>query len=408
MDPASRSSSRSDQSSAVLTSFRTLHDEDSSPNGHIPLIPKSGEEKLLGCLNSPVQGSESSTGTSPDPFLVHVTRVETYIDDDEDSKSVQGRSCDPEEREKKPESLVERSLRDTSVLNRTGKLNRSLDLPSRVSSESWKELRSLSVQTVRGESRTCTDVSCWRRSVPFCTQDEDVPSDDQQEGNSGTDPESQIDSQTGDFETSFSGLQIETKGVSETVSGTSTSDNKPDAKTGDKYQIPALFSGLRVLKKGAIGDERETVSEIKQRDTDRALLNLKQHVNKARVEQLNGANVTRKKNEPRNLSEITSLLQKGPREDAVDPTSGNAGKPATDSAYDALKSKLFSSKPAKKDPGETVMDLDAVRKKKKSDKELLRSIFQRQLSKSPVADVKSPTEVKVCGVYHSDPSVSVL
>ncbi|XDV43827.1 hypothetical protein PO909_012230 [Leuciscus waleckii] len=386
MDPASR---RSDQSSAVLTSFRTLHDEDSSPNGHIPLIPKSGEEKLLGCLNSPIQDSESSTGTSSDPFLVHVTRVETYIEDDEDSKSVQGRSCDPEEREKKPESLVERSLRDASVLNRTGKLNRSLDLPSRVSSESWKELRSLSVQTVRGESRTCTDVSCWRRSVPFCTQDEDDSSDGQQEGNSGTDPESQIDSQAGDSQS------IETKGVSETVSGTSPSDNKPDTKTGDKYQIPALFSGLRVLKKGAIGDERETVSEIKQRDTDRALLNLKQHVNKARVEQLNVTHVTRKKNEPRNLSEITSLLQKGTREDAVDPTSANAGKPATDSTYDALKSKLFSSKPAKKDPGETVLDLDAVRKKKKSDKELLRSIFQRQQSRSPVPDVKSPTESEV-------------
>ncbi|XP_077077848.1 formin isoform X3 [Siphateles boraxobius] len=439
MDPASRFSSRS---SAVLTSFRTLHDEDSSPNGHIPLIPKSREEKLPGCLNSPVQDSESSSRTSSDPFLVHVTRVETYIDDDEDSKSVQGRSCDPEVLEKKPESLVERSLRDASVLSRSGKLNRSLDLPSRVSSESWKEMRSLSVHTVREESLTSRNVSSWRRSVPFCTQDEDVSIEDQQEGISGTDPDSQIDPQTGDprtgdprtgdprtgdprtgdprtgdprtgdprtgdpqtgdpqtgdFETSFSSLQIETKRVSKTVSGTSPSDNKPDTKTADKYQIPALFSGLRVLKKGAIGDERETVSEIKQRDTDRALLNLKQNVNKARLEQLNVTNVTKKKNEPRNLSEITSLLQKGPSEDAVDPngeTSGNGSKPATDSTYDALKSKLFSSKPAKKDQGETPLDLDAVRKKKKSDKELLRSIFQRQSSKSPAVDIKSPTEVK--------------
>ncbi|KAK7153487.1 hypothetical protein R3I93_011413 [Phoxinus phoxinus] len=447
MDPASRFSSRSDQSSAVLTSFRTLHDEDSS---HVPSIPKSREEELLGSLNSPVQDPESS---SSDPFIVHVTRVETYIDDDEDSKSAQGRSRDPEEREKKPESLVERSLRDASVLSRTGKLNRSLDLPLRVSSESWKEMRSLSVHAARGEPRT--SASSWRRSLPFCTQVEDVFIDDEQEGNSGADPESQVgnsgtdpesqvgnsgtdpesqvdsqtgdsqtgdsqtgdsqtgdsqtgdsqtgdsqtgdsqtgdsqtgdsqtgDSQTGDFETSFSSLQIETKVVSETVSGTSPSNTKP----GDKYQIPALFSGFRVLKKGAIGGERETVSEIKQRDTDRALLNLKQHVNKARVDPLSVSAVTKKKSEPRHVSETSSVLQ-----DPGGDTSASDGKPAADSAYDALKSKLFSAKPAKKDQAEAALDLDAVRRKKKSDKELLRSIFQRQSSKPPAVDTKSPTE----------------
>lgn len=405
MDPVSR---RSDQSSAVLTSFRTLPDEDSSPNGHIdaldPLSPKSGEEKLeqdsLGCFQP--------SWTSSDPFLVQVTRVETYVDDEEDAKSVQGRSSEgqePEtqnlptavdgEREEKRESLVERSLKDASVLSRTGlygKLNRSLDLSSRVSDDSRKETRSSSL-------RTTSDVSSWRRSVPLSTTSpgEDVSIADHQEGNSGTD-------QTGDSVSSFSGLQTETKGLSETVSG--VPDNKPH-KTGDKYQLPALFSGLRVLKKGAVGDERETLSEIKQRDGDRALLNLKQRVNKAKVEQLTGTGVAKKKNEPRNLSEITSLLQKAThgettREESVDPpelTAGNtvcSGKAVTDSTYDALKSKLFSSKPAKKDLVETALDLDAVKRKKKNDKELLRSIFERQSSKAPVTDVKSPTEVKVC------------
>lgn len=399
MDPIS---GRSDQSSAVLTSFRTLSDEDSSPNGHIGALDhlslKSGEEKLerdsLGCFQPSL--------TSSDPFIVQVTRVETYIDDEEDAKSAQGRSSEgqePEsqnlptvdgEREEKRESLVERSLKDTSVLSRTGlygKLNRSLDLSSRVSDNSRKETPSSSLHTT-------SDVSSWRQSVPLSTPSpgEDVSIADQQEGNSGTD-------QTGDSD-SFSGLQTETKGLSETLSG--VSDNKQH-KTGDKYQLPALFSGLRVLKKGAVGDERETLSEIKQRDTDRALLNLKQHVNKAKVEQLTGTGVAKKKNEPRNLSEITSLLQKGThvettREESVDPpevTAGNTdscGKAVTDSTYDALKSKLFSSKPAKKD----LVDLDAVKRKKKSDKELLRSIFERQLAKAPVTDVKNPTEVKVC------------
>lgn len=31
--------------------------------------------------------------------------------------------------------------------------------------------------------------------------------------------------------------------------------------------------------------------------------------------------------------------------------------------------------------------------------------FERQLIKSPVADIKSPAEVKVCVIYHSDASV---
>ncbi|ROL51315.1 Formin [Anabarilius grahami] len=373
MDPVSR---RSDQSSAVLTSFRTLSDEDSSPNGHIGALDhlslNSGEDSL-GCFQPSL--------TSSDPFLVQVTRVETYIDDEESVQEpeCQNRPTVDREREEKHESLVERSLKDASVLSRTGlygKLNRSLDLSSRVSDDSRKETRSSSL-------RTTSDVSSWRRSVPLCTPapGEDVSIADQQEGNSGT----------GDSVSSFSGLQTETEGLSETVS-----DNKPH-KTGDKYQLPALFSGLRVLKKGAVGDERETLSEIKQRDADRALLNLKQHVNKAKVEQLTGTGVAKKKNEPRNLSEITSLLQKAThgettREESVDPpeVTDSCGKAVTDSAYDALKSKLFSSKPAKKD----LVDLDAVKRKKKSDKELLRSIFERQSSKAPVVDVKSPTEVK--------------
>ncbi|XP_067310947.1 formin isoform X1 [Pseudorasbora parva] len=458
MDPARR---RSDHSSAVLTSFRTLSDVEPSPHG----------EEKPGCLHSQIRD---------DPFLVQVTRVETYSDDEEDAKSVQGRSGDESELGVKCESLVERSLRDASVLSRSGKLNRSLDLPSRVSSESWKEMRSLSVHTVRAGasySGSRPDVSSWRRSLPHCTPSlhEDVA--DRQEGNLGIDP------QTGEFvspSSSFSGLQMETNDLLGTdqqdtktgiktndvlgtdqqdtktgiktndllgtdqqdtktgiktnyvlgtdqqdtktgiktndVLGTDQQDTKTgiktndvlgtdqlNTKTGDRYQLPALFSGLHVFKKGAVGDERETLSEIKQRDTDRALLNLKQHVNKAKADHL--TTPTRKKNQPRNLSEITSLLQKASkaestREDAVAPCDTSAGntdsanKTPTDSTYDALKAKLFSSKPAKKDPVEAALDLDAVRKKKKSDKELLRSIFERQLSKSPVIDIKSPTEVK--------------
>uniref|UniRef100_A0A672K8F7 Formin-like n=1 Tax=Sinocyclocheilus grahami TaxID=75366 RepID=A0A672K8F7_SINGR len=316
----------SDQTTAVLTSFRTLPDEDA--NGHIgvadPLRPKSGdglEENMeLDRHYSPVQDADGSSQTSSDPYLVQVTRVETYIDDEEDTLGLQGRSEQP--------------------------------------------------------------IHCKKRLFSSSV----LPTSD---------------------------LQPETKGLSETLSG---SERMPDAlspppkdskldsslakSSGDRHQLPALFSGLRVLKKGAVGDERETLSEIKPRDADRALLSLKQHVNKTKLQQNTSTGVTKKKNEPRRLSEITGLLQKASsaevkqNEDKSDAADPSAGKTVTDTSFDALKSKLFSSKPAKKDPVDAALDLDAVRRKKKSDKELLRSIFERQLSKAPVADPKSPTEEK--------------
>uniref|UniRef100_A0A671LXZ9 FH2 domain-containing protein n=1 Tax=Sinocyclocheilus anshuiensis TaxID=1608454 RepID=A0A671LXZ9_9TELE len=326
----------------------------------------------------------------------------------------------------KAESLVERSLKDTSILSRTGsygKINRSLDFSSRILEDSKKDVPHWSIHRVDSASEILnrsftgdSDVSSWRRVLPLHKPEADKAGEDA--SSEEADPASQTDSQKGDAEIPASvlptsDLQPETKGLSETLSG---SERMPDAlspppkdskldsslakSSGDRHQLPALFSGLRVLKKGAVGDERETLSEIKQRDADRALLSLKQHVNKTKLQQNTSTGVTKKKNEPRRLSEITGLLQKASsaevkqNEDKSDAADPSAGKTVTDTSFDALKSKLFSSKPAKKDPVDAALDLDAVRRKKKSDKELLRSIFERQLSKAPVADPKSPTEEK--------------
>ncbi|XP_073683598.1 uncharacterized protein [Garra rufa] len=456
----------SDQTTAVLMSFRTLPDEDA--NGHIgavdPLTPKSGdgleENTELERHHLPVQEAEHSSWTSSDPYLVQVTRVETYIDEDEDATGVQEREHEGSEEKLEPfvvkaESLVERSLKDASILNRTGsygKLNRSLDFSSRILDDSRKEVPSWNAHRVDSASELLnrsftgnSDVSSWRRVLPLHKPSpasesdnageniDSLSGDSHQEGNSEADPASPVDSQKGDTDSPASVLptsdpQPETKGLSETVSGSesvpdalspppkdSKQDNSPTKSSGDRYQMPALFSGLRVLKKGALGDERETLSEIKQRDGDRALLSLKQHVNKAKLEQPISSGVTKKKNEPRSLSEITNLLQKvsnvevkqnEDKSDAADSSDEvTSGKPEgdvktdsgtktpTDASFDALKSKLFGSKSAKKDPVEAALDLDAVKRKKKSDKELLRSIFERQ-NKAPVADVKSPTEEK--------------
>ncbi len=307
----------------------------------------------------------------------------------------------------KAESLVERSLKDASILSRTGsygKINRSLDFSSSVH-------RRDSASDIL--NRSFSDVTSWRRVLaPHKPASESDVSSLSEEANS--DPASQTDSQKGDSEVlPSSDPQPETKGLSETLSGServpdapikdSKLDNSLAKSSGDRYKLPALFSGLRVLKKGAVGDERETLSEIKQRDADRALLSLKQHVNKAKLEQTTSAGVTKKKNPPRSLSEITGLLQKSSnaeqnedRSITPDPSDeGSAAKTVTDTSFDAVKSKLFSSKPAKKDPVDGALDLDAVRRKKKNDKELLRSIFERQ-SKAPLADTKSPTEENVC------------
>ncbi|KAG7466373.1 hypothetical protein MATL_G00163900 [Megalops atlanticus] len=194
--------------------------------------------------------------------------------------------------------------------------------------------------------------------------------------------------------------------------------------TEKHFQLPALFSGLRVLKKGAVGEDRETVAEIKQRDTDLALLNLKKPVNKAKLfpEQLSG----RKRPEPKAvpehrssfLEQFTQLLSldgtrvedKGdPSVDCSDPkdpedteegaeegtepaaSKEDAGK-ATETAFDAFKS-FFSSRSGRKDSSDP-LDLDAVKRKIRNDKEVLKAIFERSVSRPAAADNKSPTELK--------------
>lgn len=272
---------------------------------------------------------------------------------------------------------MERSLKDVSILSRTGpyaKLNRSLDF-SRFSDDSRKEVASRSVHKVDSASELLN-----RSLVPPLKPDSEshhvedaalVSDDSNQEQNSGADPTSPTDSQ---------------KSPASVLPSPDLSSPIKDSKQDNRHQLPALFSGIRVLKKGALGDERDTLSEIKQRDSDRSLLSLNQHVNKAKLQQ------AKKKTQVRSLSEITGLLQKVQQNE----DKSHSPDPSADSSFDAVKSRLFSSKPVKKDPVEAALDLDAVRRKKKNDKDLLRSIFERQLSKALVADSKSPTEEEVC------------
>ncbi|KAG9336519.1 hypothetical protein JZ751_002866 [Albula glossodonta] len=192
--------------------------------------------------------------------------------------------------------------------------------------------------------------------------------------------------------------------------GTLSRNTSLSSSFGERhFQLPALFSGLRVLKKGAVGEERETVSEIKQRDTDLALLSLKKQVNKAKLfpEQL----PSRKRVEPKAvpeprgslLGQFTQLLSLdrpkiedkedstlectknrdseeqdiGVEEGTVstdDVTGGKGLKAAEEvqetcreTTFEAFKS-LFSTRTGRKDPTDQV-DLDAVKRKIRNEKE---------------------------------------
>lgn len=196
------------------------------------------------------------------------------------------------------------------------------------------------------------------------------------------------------------------------------------------FQMPALFSGLRVLKKGVTGDDRDTTSEIKQRekDADLALLSLKKSVNKAKLfPEQKAATPVKKHAEPKPVADgkssaVGQLLGPGDQNGAKNSTEGQGGdaeskeengekvveektptsgtptctperKKTSDLAYETFRN-IFGPKGVKKDKTEDV-DLEAVKKKIKNDKENLRSIFER-VYKSPSKESKSPTEPCVC------------
>lgn len=195
------------------------------------------------------------------------------------------------------------------------------------------------------------------------------------------------------------------------------------------FQMPALFSGLRVLKKGVSGEDRDTMSEIKQREKDAelALLSLKKSVNKTKLfPDQKVASPTKKHTETKSVTQSKSTVmrqlfnqdnhnvtdnsdkQQGGDADSqkeceigeevlgettpVPETRTPEKKKTSDLAYETFRS-IFGPKSVKKEKTEEV-DLEAVKKKIKNDKENLRSIFER-VSKSPSKEVKSPTEPDV-------------
>ncbi|XP_066468400.1 formin-1 [Tiliqua scincoides] len=198
----------------------------------------------------------------------------------------------------------------------------------------------------------------------------------------------------------------------------STASLSKPASSEKTFQLPAFFSGLRVRKKGLPTDVGETVTEIKQKDGDLALLKLKQPVKKANIapDPLTKRKPSEPKAGPTFLEQLSQFL--GPKNEAKDPSevagesSGNEdgqdskspvkmepsgpseeAKPSpAESALDAFKA-LFTRPPKKETTADT-SELEAIKRKMRHEKESLKAVFERTKSKSGdgAADSK-PTDV---------------
>lgn len=184
----------------------------------------------------------------------------------------------------------------------------------------------------------------------------------------------------------------------------------PNSPTEKQSQLPALFSGLRVLRKGVVGPEHDTVALIgssSQRTKSETLFDLPAH---------NGF-----------LEQISTFLNRDKRGDGqevkvVEESLGDKGeggvrkggeteggwseptKPAVSSAeaaFDAFKA-FFTPKPLKKDPTEKV-DLDTLRKKIKADRDALRALFERTsikiTAREESADCQVGHDIDVVGIF---------
>lgn len=216
--------------------------------------------------------------------------------------------------------------------------------------------------------------------------------------------------------------------------------SKKEAPGEKSFQLPAFFSGLRVLKKGAPTEGGETITEIKPKDGDLALLKLTQPVQKSLAQTgpqaapqtvKTGEKASDLKATPTLLEQLSQLLSIDmPRAEvkAEDPelprggemgcsaaqesqggpgeaqTQGGEVKPKPpETALEAFKA-LFIRPPKKGTTADT-SELEALKRKMKHEKESLRAVFER--SKARPADGPSDSK-SVCRIGFSILSYNVM
>ncbi|NXF18317.1 FMN protein, partial [Rhodinocichla rosea] len=176
------------------------------------------------------------------------------------------------------------------------------------------------------------------------------------------------------------------------------------------FQLPAFFSGLRVRKKGLTTEDGETVTEIKPRENDLALLKLRQPVKKSNI--ASGLTIKKKSSEPKAnptfLEQLSHLLNidVSKNEDRTEDSAEGSGE--TEESDEAQENKAsskreprFLSEEIKSSPAESALDafkalftrppkkettadpseLEALKRKMRNEKESLKAVFERSKSK---------------------------
>lgn len=192
-------------------------------------------------------------------------------------------------------------------------------------------------------------------------------------------------------------------------SADNTSLQKP-ALAEKTFQLPAFFSGLRVRKKGLTTEDGETLTEIKPRENDLALLKLRQPVKKSSI--TSGLTTKKKSAEPKAsptfLEQLSHLLNievsknedrtedfaerseetedsdeaqeyKASSETEPQFSSEEIKSSPAESALDVFKA-LFSRPPKKETTADT-SELEAIKRKMRNEKESLKAVFERSKSK---------------------------
>lgn len=223
------------------------------------------------------------------------------------------------------------------------------------------------------------------------------------------------------------GSQIPPAATDQTVSVLESTVSKREAPGEKSFQLPAFFSGLRVLKKGATAEAGETITEIKPKDKDGdlALLKLTHPVQKSLIQGgpqtvKSQVRATDPKATPTLLEQLSQLLNidmprteqkeadpqdhgaeemgystdqeshKSPEDAHVQGDQVKAKPPET--ALEAFKA-LFIRPPKKESTADT-SELEALKRKMRHEKESLRAVFEGSKSRpadSP-SDPKSPDQ----------------
>lgn len=163
-----------------------------------------------------------------------------------------------------------------------------------------------------------------------------------------------------------------------TVSRATFAPGSPPEK---HLQLPALFSGLRVLRRGVSGPEHDTVAQIRPPDTE--ILSEKEEGEKGSILEQISNFLSREKSIEKEEKQSEEDGGSGERqsEEVAEAACGPVKRVSSaEAAFDAFKA-FFTPKPLKKDPGDKV-DLEAVRKRIKAERDALRALFERSSVKS--------------------------